>query len=333
MILKIAILLLLIFINGVFSATEMAFLSFNKYELSKELKKKNKKAYRILKLMENSSTFLSAIQIVITLSGFLASAFATESFASEIASSLSLSWVSVEVLTNLLVVIITIILSYFTLVFGELVPKELGLTYSKQIAFRMVNVIYFVLVFFKPFIYILDASTKGILKLAGVHKKQKEEEEDVKNSIVDANLEELEKKMLLRVFEFNDTTVEKVMTPKEEAITLPLSAGKEELLRIIRETRYTRFPVTDHGEIVGILNVKDLLMLKREENFSLSRYIRPCLAISKEMIIDDAFLLLNQKYEPMAKVMSNDTWIGIVTLEDIIEEVIGNVFDEYDQEK
>ncbi len=333
MIFKIFILFLLIFINGIFSATEMAFLSLNKYELSKELKKKTKKSFRILKLLENSSTFLSAIQIVITLSGFLASAFAAESFASEIATSLSLDWISVGALTSFLVVFITIILSYFTLVFGELVPKELGLIYSKQIAFAMVNVIDFVLIFFKPFIFILDASTKAVLKLAGVHQKEKEREEEVKSSIVDADLEELEKKMLLRVFEFNDTTVENVMTPKNNVIFLPISLSREELLNTIRKTKYTRFPVVDGDKIVGILNIKDLLMMKKKEQFSLKYYLRPCPSLSKDMIIDDAFLLLNQKYESIAKVMDGEEWIGIVTLEDIIEEVIGNVFDEYDKEK
>lgn len=318
--------------NGVFSATEMAFLSINKYELSKKLRKKDKKARRVLSLLNDSSTFLSAIQVVITLSGFLASAFAAESFASEIASTLSLNWISIETLTNILIVVITIILSYFTLVFGELVPKKIGLSYSNKIAFLMVNWVYGIIFFFKPFIWILGTSTNAVLKLFRIPKKQKEHEEDIKSSIVESDLESLEKKLLLRVFDFNDTTVEKVMTKKEEVVFLRLEDSKETVLQIIRETKYTRFPVLSHGEVVGILNIKDII-LRKEQEFNIQNWLRPILSIPADMIIDDAFLFLNQKYEPLASVVKDHQWIGIITLEDIIEEVIGNVFDEYDLEK
>ena len=141
MIFKIVFLIILVFINGIFSATEMAFLSLSKYELNKELKKNNKKASKILNLLDDSSTFLSAIQIAITLSGFLASAFAAESFASEIAEVLTISFLTKETLTTILIILITMVLSYFTLIFGELVPKRIGLTYSKKIAFSMVTMI------------------------------------------------------------------------------------------------------------------------------------------------------------------------------------------------
>ena len=141
MIFKILLLIVLVLINGVFSATEIAFLSINKYKLSKEIKNGNKKAIKIAALLKDSSTFLSAIQILITLSGFLASAFAAENFASELSSLISITFISKETLTNILIILITIILSYFTLVFGELVPKKIGLAYSLEISFKMVNII------------------------------------------------------------------------------------------------------------------------------------------------------------------------------------------------
>ena len=152
MFISIILLVILIFINGMFSATEIAFLSINKYHLSKECKKGNKKAKKIVKLLDDSSSFLSAIQIAITLSGFLASAFAAESFASEIADYINISFLSYSSVENILVVLITMILSYFTLVFGALVPKKIGLAASAKIAFTMVNVIDFVIVLCKPFI-------------------------------------------------------------------------------------------------------------------------------------------------------------------------------------
>lgn len=331
MIVKVLILFLLIIINGVFSATEMAFLSLNRYELNKELKRNKKKAKKIVALLNDSSTFLSAIQIVITLSGFLASAFAAEGFASEIADTIHISWLSTEALINILIVIITIILSYFTLVLGELVPKQIGLANSKKIAFVMVNPLYLIITFFKPFIMILGASTNFLLKILRIYRKKEEEEEELKGTIVEANLEDLEKKMLLRVFEFNDTTVEKAMTRRENVVTIDLHDSRNRIMEIIRSTKYTRFPVTENGEVIGIINIKDFL-IHRNPNFELKNYVRKIEVIPHDMIIDDAFLLLNQKYEPIAKVMKDGIWVGIVTLEDIIEEVIGNVFDEYDSE-
>jgi len=329
---KIVVLVILVLINGMFSATEMAFMELNTYDLNKDIKKKNKKAIRILELLKDSSTFLSAIQIVITLSGFLASAFAADSFAREIAYSLNLTWISMEALTNILIVIITVILSYFTLVFGELVPKRIGLTYPKKISYFMVNIIYAIIFFFKPFIFILGSSTNFILKLLKIEKTKEEEEEEIKSSIQDANLEELEKKILLNVFEFNDTKVKDVMINKDSVSYLDVEDSKEQVMKMIKEHKYTRFPVLENGVVIGVLNVKDLL-IKKENVFSLKDYVREITTISSDMIIDDAFLLLNGKHEPIAKVVQEGNWIGIITIEDIIEEIVGNVFDEYDQEE
>ena len=329
---KIVVLVILVLINGMFSATEMAFMELNTYDLNKDIKKKNKKAIRILELLKDSSTFLSAIQIVITLSGFLAGAFAADSFAREIAYSLNLTWISMEALTNILIVIITVILSYFTLVFGELVPKRIGLTYPKKISYFMINIIYAIIFFFKPFIFILGSSTNFILKLLKIEKAKEEEEEEIKSSIQDANLEELEKKILLNVFEFNDTKVKDVMINKDSVSYLDVEDSKEQVMKMIKEHKYTRFPVLENGVVIGVLNVKDLL-IKKENVFSLKDYVREITTISSDMIIDDAFLLLNGKHEPIAKVVQEGNWIGIITIEDIIEEIVGNVFDEYDQEE
>lgn len=330
MIFKIVFLIILVFINGIFSATEMAFLSLSKYELNKELKKNNKKASKILNLLDDSSTFLSAIQIAITLSGFLASAFAAESFASEIAEVLTISFLTKETLTTILIVIITMVLSYFTLVFGELVPKRIGLTYSKKIAFSMITMIDIVIFLFKPFIVLLRASTEFLLKILKVSKVEENNEDEIKNSIMSADLEELEKKLLLNVFEFNDTTLDKVMTKKDDVIYLDISANADDIMRVIKDTKYTRFPVVDNGEVVGVLNIKDLLVQPNKPKVSIKEYMREIESLPYDMIIDDAFLYLNSEHFSIAKVVKDGKWVGIVTVEDIVEEIIGNIFDEYD---
>ena len=331
MLLEIVLLIIFIFINGIFSATEIAFLSINKYELNKESVKNNKKAIKIINLINDSSTFLSAIQIAITLSGFLASAFAAENFASEIANLINISFLTEEATTNILIIIITIILSYFTLVFGELVPKKIGLAYSKELSYKMVNIVDFVIKVCKPFILILKNSTDFVTKILKIKKKTNNFEDDLKGTIVDSSLEELEKKLLLNVFEFNDTTVKDVMVKKSNVISIDKKIDKDELLNIIKEYRFTRFPVMDDNKVIGILNIKDLIV-NHNRKFKLKNYIKSIPVINEDMIIDDAFLYLNSNYQAMAIVAGDDgEYLGIVTTTDIIEEIIGNVFDEYDK--
>ena len=332
MFISILLLVILIFVNGMFSATEIAFLSINKYHLSKEVKKGNKKAKKIVKLLDDSSSFLSAIQIAITLSGFLASAFAAESFASEIADYINISFLSYSTVENILVILITMILSYFTLVFGELVPKKVGLAASDRIAYAMVDVIDFVIVVCKPFILLLKFSTDIVCFLLGIKEKKTNDEDDIKGSIADSGLEELEKQLLLNIFEFNDVTVSDIMTEKRKVYFVNENMTKEEIYKIVKKSGFTRFPVlNDNDKVVGILNVKDLIV-NRTEKFDLKIHIRKPINLKRTMIIDDAFLLLNSKCEGMAIVIDeNKEFIGVVTLEDILESVVGNIFDEYDK--
>lgn len=329
---RILLLVVLILINGIFSATEIAFLSINKYKLAKEVKKNNKKAKKIVNLLGNTSSFLSAIQIAITLSGFLASAFAAESFAQELASIIVIDFISEETLTTILVVLITCVLSYFTLVFGELVPKKIGLAKADKIAYRMVGVINVILVVFKPVIKLLQVSTDIVTKLIGIKQKKANQEDDIKNSIIDSGLEDFEKQILLNVFEFNDSKVRDVMTPKEEVIFLDLNDSPALLREKIVKHKYTRYPVVENEKVIGILNVKDIIV-NNKKTFDLKSYVRRVGTLDSEMIIDDAFMYLNSVYEPFAVVVENKEYVGIVTIEDIIENVIGEVFDEYDKNK
>ncbi len=330
MIWKMIVLFILILVNGVFSATEIAFLSINKFELNKAIKKGDKKALQIVNLLNDSSSFLSAIQVVITLSGFLASAFAAESFAGEIAQKMDISFLPLETLTTILIVVITIVLSYFTLVFGELVPKKIGLAYSNRISFNMVWIIDLIMKIFKPFIIVLKISTDFIVKLLKIEKKEDNIEDELKNTILDSSLEDLEKQLLLNVFSFNDTTIKDVMTPKRDVICVSIDSTLEELMSKIKTFKFTRFPIADGDNIIGLLNIKDL-MINPKERFNIRSYMRKVLVLKSDMIIDDAFLYLNSKHEALAIVENNDEYIGVVTLEDIVEELVGNVFDEYNQ--
>lgn len=332
MIFKILILMFLIFINGIFSASEMAYLNVSKYELNKKLKKKNKKAKKIVDLMHDESSFLSTIQIAITFSGFLASAFAAESFAGELASIINISFMSKATLTSILVVVITIILSYFTLVFGELLPKKIGLCYPDKIAFATINLMTITKLIFKPFIKLLTISVDYIVKIFNIHEDNNGDEGEIKDSIVDSDLEEFEKKLLINVFDFNDTTVKEVMTPAKDVITIDINEDLDSVLDKIKKYKYTRIPVTNKKKVIGLLNMKDLI-IKNRDSFDVRYYLRKISKLEHDTIIDDAFLYLRSKHEMMAIVEENKEFIGVITIEDIVEEVVGNVFDEYDDEK
>lgn len=328
MIIKVLLLAILIIINGIFAATEIAFLSLNKYELHKKIKEGNNKAVKILNLINDSSTFLSTIQISITLSGFLASAFAAESFASELASMITIQGISEATLTSILIVLITMVLSYFTLVFGELIPKKVGLIYSEKIAYAMVGPINIVIKLFKPFIIILKSSVNFIMNLLKLEKKEENHEDLIKDSIVESKLEDFEKNILFNVFDFDDKTVDKAMTPLKDVKSIDVNDSINEILAEIKKYKYTRFPVTKEGKIIGVVNIKDFI-IKNTKNFNVKKHVKELERISYDTITDDAYLLLTSKHCMMAAVEKDNEIIGIVTLEDIIEELIGNIYDEY----
>lgn len=328
MLIKILFLAVLILINGVFAATEIAFLSLNKYELHKKIKEGNNKAVKILNLINDSSTFLSTIQISITLSGFLASAFAAENFASEIASMITINGMSESTLISILIVLITIILSYFTLVFGELIPKKVGLIYSEKIAYGMVNTINVVIKAFKPFIIVLKSSVNFIMNILKLEKKEENEEDVIKDTIIESKLEDFEKDILFNVFEFDDKTIDKAMTPLKDVKAIDVNDSITEILKQIKKYKYTRFPVTKDGKIIGVVNIKDFI-IKNTKNFNVKKNVKELMKIEHDMITDDAYLLLTSQHCMMAAVEKDGEIIGIITLEDIIEELIGNIYDEY----
>ena len=243
---------------------------------------------------------------------------------------IKISFMSTETLTTILVVLITLILSYFTLVFGELLPKKIGLAYSYQLAFKMVNPINMVIKIFNPIIILLKKSTELFVKLLKI-KKEVVEEDTLKDTITDSNLEELEKKLLLNVFEFNDVTVKEVMTPKKDVVSLDIKDSNEVLKNKVRKSKFTRFPVTNEGKVIGILNIKDLIV--NEQTREIKKSIRKVTKLKSDTILDDAFMILNSSYEPIALVEENKEYIGIITIEDILEHIIGDIFDEYDKDK
>ena len=338
MLLSIIVLIILIFINGIFSATELAFLSLDKLELKEDVEAGNKKAIAINKILSNPSSFLSTIQIGITLAGFLASAFAADYFAEYFLNIINISFISKSVLETILVVIITIILSYFTLVFGELVPKRIAINYSHQVAYTFVGLIKIVNIIFYPLIKFLTFSTELICKILKI--KQNEDkltEEDIKKMILlgkdEGVVEEKEKDYILNIFKFNDIEASIVMTPRKNVVMLNINDELKDNILKIKESKYSRFPVYENNKdnIIGIINVKDIILEHKEsEKIDLRKIIRPATKFKHNEKIDDVFRYMQEENESLCLIYQEEKFIGIITIEDAVEEIVGNIYDEYD---
>lgn len=338
MILSILLLIVLIGINGIFSSSELAFLSIDKFKLKEEVEKGNKKAITINKILSNPSSFLSTIQIGITLAGFLASAFAADYFADYFMNIIEISFISKSFLRSILVVLITIVLSYFTLVFGELVPKKLAINDPYKIASRYVGLISFVSLIFYPLIKFLTFSTNLICKILKIkEKKDAITEEDIKKMILlgkdEGVIEEKEKEYILNIFNFNDVEVSKVMTPKKDVVLLNIDDNMKDNILKIKKEKYSRFPVykDNKNNIIGFLNVKDfIIQYKESEKILLKDIVRPIHKFFHNEKIDDVFRYMQENNESICSVYQDEKFIGIITVEDAVEEIVGNIYDEYD---
>ncbi|MEG0021473.1 MAG: hemolysin family protein [Bacilli bacterium] len=334
MILKILLLFLLIAINGLFSAIEIAFLSLNKIKLKEKIDEGSKKAMKVQKLSMNPSRFLATIQVVITFGGFMASAIAASSFTDQILLYLTINSAYKGLVETIILIVITVLLSYLTLVFGELLPKKIALSNPNKFAIDTVNVLDFSLKVFYPFVYILTNSVKLLQNLFKIKepKEDKLTENTIKKIISysknEGILEKEESNIILNVFKFNDITVSNVMTPIKEVMSINYEDSPKEVIDQIRRTKHTRFPVFDGKDIIGILNIKDLIVIKKDD-FNKNDLMRLPIFVKEDDKIDDIFNKMKEKNVGLMIVKNDKKVTGIITMEDIIEELLGNIYDEY----
>lgn len=345
MLTQIIVLIILILLNAYFAATEIAFISLNDAKIERDAKEGNKKAKQILKMLKSPSKFLATIQIGITLAGFLSSAFASDAFADKLAPVLNnlIPMVSLEVWRGVSIVLITIILSFFTLVFGELVPKRLAMKYYEKISYATIGVIRGISVITAPFVKLLTASTNMVSKIFGVGESEEEvvTEEEIKMMIAEGEekgtIEQGERQLLNNVFEFNDIIVSEIMTPRTDMYAIDINDKIEDVLDEINEFKYSRIPVYEENvdDIKGILFVKDILKpLKDNEKIEIDKIIREPYFVPESKDIDELFKEMQQNKVQMAIVIDEyGGTAGLITMEDIIEELVGNIFDEYDDEE
>lgn len=339
---QILVLVILIALNAFFAASEMAFISVNDAKIEKEAKTGNKKAKQIHKMMKEPSKFLSTIQIGITLAGFLSSAFASESFADDLAPILNnLIPLGLSTWNTISIVLITIILSYFTLVFGELVPKRIAMKNSEKVAYGTIGIIKWIAIITAPFVKFLTFSTNFISKLFGVTAQDEEvvTEEEIR-MMVDVGeekgaIEEEEKELINNVFEFNDKVVSEVMLHRTEIFAVDIKSNISEILTEVDDFKYSRIPVYDGSidDIKGVLYTKDLIkFLKKQKDGKVKNIMREVYFVSENKPINELFRDFQRNKKQIAVVLDEyGGTSGIITMEDILEELVGNIFDEYDE--
>lgn len=342
----ILLLLVLILINAFFAASEIALISLNDNKIRIMAEEGDKKAGQIMELLGEPSGFLATIQIGITLTGFLASAFAAENFSDHLAQALEVLGLPVSYvwLTNISLVLITIVLSYFTLVLGELVPKRLAMKKAETIAMLVVGPLTFLKVVASPFVNLLTISMNFVVRIFGVDPNAEDEdvtEEEIR-MMVDVGEEkgailEDEKTMINNIFEFNDTMIWEIMTHRTDIFAFPVEATYDEVVAAVNTEKYSRIPVYegDIDNIIGVLRPKDLLQFiaanHDKNNFDLRKIIHRPFFVPSTMRADVLLKELKSSQNHMAVVIDEyGGTAGIVTLEDLIEEIVGNIFDEDD---
>ena len=339
---QIVIILILILMNAFFAASEMAIVSLNKSRISLLSENGDKKAKRLLKLMEEPSRFLATIQVGITLGGFFASASAATSLSKPLATILNN--LSIPGSDEIAFAFVTILLSYLTLVLGELYPKRVALQNAEAIAMFAVIPIQFVSKIAAPFVKILTLSTNLLVRISGISTENLDERvsKEEMRMMINAGEEngvinEIEKEMINGIFEFDNTLAKEIMTPRVSVFMLDIKTAPSTILVSVLEEQYSRVPVYEYGidNIIGVLYMKDLFVESNKGELTeetIRKILRQPYFVPETKNIDELFRELQRTKNHIALMIDEyGAFNGIATIEDLIEEVMGNIFDEYDE--
>lgn len=336
----------LIALNAVFACAEIAVISMNDNKLAKMASEGDKRAVRLSRLTSQPARFLATIQVAITLSGFLGSAFAAENFSGVLVNWLLSLGVPVpkSILESISVILITVILSYFTLVFGELVPKQVAMRKAETMALGMSGLISGIAKIFAPLVSFLTVSTNSVLRLLGIDPNAEAEEvsEEEIRMMVDVGSEKgtidyEERELIQNVFEFDDLTAEEILTHRTDVIMLDLEDSMDSWKEIIYHTNHTLYPVCDGSadKIVGILNAKVYFRLEEKERARVMEFaVTPAYFVPDTIKADDLFRNMKKEKTSMAVVLDEYGGVtGIITINDLVEQLVGNLSDDDEEEK
>ena len=332
--------LILIALNAIFASAEIAVLSMNETKLKRMAEQGDSRAKRLVRLTQEPARFLATIQVAITLSGFLGSAFAADNFSEPLVDWVAGMGVDIprSTLDTVAVILITLILSYFTLVFGELVPKRIAMKKSDELAMGVSGLVTGISIFFKPIVSFLSISTNAVLKIFGIDPNETEDrvsEEEIR-MLVDAGSEKgtidhQEKEFIQNVFEFNDVMAGTIATHRTDVTILWMSDDVKEWDETIHNTRHTLYPVCGDSidRVIGILNAKDYFRLKeKNKDTVIDSAISAPYFVMETTKADVLFKNMKQSKQSMAIVLDEyGGVVGIVTLIDLLEEIVGDLND------
>lgn len=338
MIQAIILLIILIFLNATFASAEIAVISMNDAKLKKLTVEGDRRAQKLTALTVQPARFLATIQVAITLAGLLSSAFAAENFADPLVAALVNAGVSVPktALKTAVVFLITLILAYFNLVFGELVPKRIAMKKAETMALGMAGMLYTVSKVFAPLVLLLTASTNLILRLMRIDPEEEDDkvtEEEIRMLLMAGNeqgtIKTDESKMIQNVFEFDDTTVEQICTHRIDVVLLYEEDGIEEWERIIHGTRHTHYPICgkSQDDILGILDTKDYFRSKERSKEEIMKHsVDQAHFIPESMKANALFQKMKQERAYFAVIIDEYGGLsGIVTLHDLMEALVGDL--------
>ena len=329
--------LILISLNAVFACAEIAAITINDARLEKLATAGDPRAVRLKKLTDQPARFLATIQVAITLSGFLGSAFAADNFAERItvwAGNMN-TGLSPSLIHTLALVVVTLVLSYLTLVLGELVPKRVAMRHAEKVALALSGVVSFIARLFRPIVWLLTASTNGMLRLFGIDPNEEDEavtEEEIR-MMVDVGSEKgtidpEEKTFIQNVFEFDDTTAGEIATHRTEVAMLYMDDTPEEWDAEIRETRHTLFPVCGEtaDDIIGVLDSRDYFRLTDISRESVMKIVREPYFVPSTVKADVLFRNMKAGNRRFAIVLDEFGGMeGVITINDLVEELVGEL--------
>ena len=331
----------LIALNAVFAGTEIAVISVNETKLEKEVERGNKRAKWLLKMTQNSSGFLATIQVAITLSGFLGAAFASDSFAAVLSGALKRIGIGLSdsVLNTISVVLVTLVISYFSIVFGEMVPKRIAMKNAERFSLTMAGPITVIAKLFAPLVWLLTKSTNGILRLCGIDPESDEEivtEEDLL-LMADAGrkkgtIDDSENDMIRNVFAFDDLTVGEICTHRKEVSILWMDETVAEWEQTIHESRHSVYPVCGDSvdQIIGVLNAKDFFRLNcRDKKAVMEHAVHTPYFVHENLKADQLFSKMKRHADHFAVVLDEyGGMCGIITVTDLVEQLVGDFDDD-----
>ena len=328
--------IILIALNAVFASAELAVLSVNESKINRLAERGSKKARRLRKLLKEPAKFLSTIQIAITLSGFLGSAFAADGFSDPLVDWLvglgaTLSRNTLDILS---VIFITLVLSYFTLIFGELVPKRIAMKKSEALALKVSGIVSGISVLFKPIVWLLSVSTNTVLRMLGIDPNETEEqicEEDIRMMVETGGetgaIDKDEQIFIQNVFEFDDLSVGEILTHRTDLTMLWLEDTDETWEKVICSSSFSRYPVCDGSpdRVVGVLNAKVYLREKdKSRDNIMCSALEPAYFVPETVKADVLFRNMKQTHNTFAVVLDEYGGLtGVVTIQDLIEKLVG----------